>query len=148
MIFSTFPGMLALDGFGIRAEFRINCAILADMAIRGCAISFFVSARVVISSLVCFLLLKVVQYGIERKAFQSRFAQLQPFSTAGLITDASLMRPIGNFPLFVEQPGLGLRRRGGGLAAGNAHHAEHGQFGNGGAGNIDAIRVGIEIWRR
>jgi hypothetical protein len=43
----------------IRVVARFNSAILADMAMRGWAISFLMPARVVISSLVCFLLLNM-----------------------------------------------------------------------------------------
>jgi hypothetical protein len=53
---------VAADAFGdaeIRAVPNFNCAILADMAMRGWAISFLTPARVVISSLVCFLVLKM-----------------------------------------------------------------------------------------
>ena len=76
MIFSTFPGMLALERSKIRAEFRFNSAILADMAIRGRAISFFVSARVAISSLVCFLLLKVVPVWLRERTISVPFRTL------------------------------------------------------------------------
>jgi hypothetical protein len=51
--------MLVLGGSAIRAVLKFNSAILADLAMRGCAISFLMSARVAISSLVCFFLLKI-----------------------------------------------------------------------------------------
>jgi len=48
--------------------------------------------------------------------------------------------------LFVKKPGL--RRGGGGrLAAGDTDYAEHGEFGNGGAGDVDAVGVGAEVGR-
>lgn len=59
MTLSTFPAMLIAGGSGIRAARRFNSAILADLDMRGCAISFLMSARVAISCLVCFFLLKI-----------------------------------------------------------------------------------------
>jgi len=44
--------------------------------------------------------------------------------------------------LFVEESGLG-DRGGGGLAAGDAYYAEDGDFGECGAGNEDAVGVGV-----
>ena len=70
---------LAVDGTEIRAEFRFNSAILADMAIRGCAISFLVSARVVISSLVCFLLPKIVPGWLGEKSISVPFRTVAAF---------------------------------------------------------------------
>jgi hypothetical protein len=40
MILSTVPGMLALGRIGMRAVSRFSSAILADLAMRGFAISF------------------------------------------------------------------------------------------------------------
>lgn len=44
---STVPGIVVLGWSGTRAVSRFRSAILADLAIRGCAISFFTLARVV-----------------------------------------------------------------------------------------------------
>jgi hypothetical protein len=64
LIPSSLPAFLwvADDDFGdagARVVSRFNSAILADMAIRGRAISFLTPARVLISSSVCFVLLKI-----------------------------------------------------------------------------------------
>lgn len=46
MKLSGVPGAVVLGPFGVRPAFRSNSAILADLATRGCAISFFTLARV------------------------------------------------------------------------------------------------------
>ena len=46
MILSTVPGMVTLGGSGIRVVSSFSSAILADLAIRGFAISFLILARV------------------------------------------------------------------------------------------------------
>ncbi len=46
MILSTVPGMVVLGRSGIRDVFRFNCMILADLAMRGFAISFLTVASV------------------------------------------------------------------------------------------------------
>src|ERR1700688_10585 len=46
MILSTVPGMLVLGRFGIRPVCSLRCVILADLAMRGRAISFLTLARV------------------------------------------------------------------------------------------------------
>jgi len=45
MILSTVAGMVVLGGSGIREVSRFSCAILADLAMRGMAISFFTLLR-------------------------------------------------------------------------------------------------------
>jgi hypothetical protein len=60
MILLTVPGMLVLGRCGFRAALKFNSAILADLAVRGCAISFVMLARVLISSLVGFFLIKIL----------------------------------------------------------------------------------------
>ena len=50
MILSTVPGTVVLGCSGIRAVSRFSSAILADLAMRGFAISFLTSARVVSAS--------------------------------------------------------------------------------------------------
>lgn len=54
MIFSTVPGMVVLGRSGTRARSKFRSAILADLAMRGFAISFLTLAR--IESLCSFLL--------------------------------------------------------------------------------------------
>ncbi len=46
MILSTVPGMVALGGCGVRVVSRFSAAILADLAMRGFAISVWTLARV------------------------------------------------------------------------------------------------------
>ncbi len=46
MIFSTVPGMDRLGGSGTRAGFKFSSAILADLVMRGFAISLFTLARI------------------------------------------------------------------------------------------------------
>lgn len=46
MILSTVPGMVTLGGSGIRVVSSFSSAILADLAMRGFAISFLILARV------------------------------------------------------------------------------------------------------
>lgn len=53
MILSTVPGTVALGWSGIRAASRFSSAILADLAIRGFAISLMTLARVALAC--CFL---------------------------------------------------------------------------------------------
>ncbi len=53
MFFSTVPGMVVLGRSGTRARSRFRSAILADLAMRGLAISFVTLAR--IESLCSFL---------------------------------------------------------------------------------------------
>lgn len=48
--------------------------------------------------------------------------------------------------LFVKEFGLSCRGRCG-FAAGDADDAEDGELGDGGAGNEDAVGVGVEVWR-
>ena len=48
MILSTVPGMVVLGRSGIRAVSRFSSAILADLAMRGLAISLLTLARVVL----------------------------------------------------------------------------------------------------
>ena len=49
MIFSTVPGIVALGCSEIRAVSKLSSAILADLAMRGFAISFLTLARVGVS---------------------------------------------------------------------------------------------------
>jgi len=49
MILSTVPGMVALGCSRIRAVSRFRSATLADLAMRGFAISFVTLARVAVS---------------------------------------------------------------------------------------------------
>src|ERR1700730_18893435 len=56
MILSTVPDMVAAGGSGIRPVSRFRAVILADLAMRGCAISFLTLARVAsVSSFSSFL---------------------------------------------------------------------------------------------
>jgi hypothetical protein len=56
MILSTVPGMVVLGCSGIRAVSRFSCVILADLAMRGFAISLLTLARVGLpGSFLCFL---------------------------------------------------------------------------------------------
>ncbi|MGA7556851.1 MAG: hypothetical protein WBW54_24130, partial [Candidatus Acidiferrales bacterium] len=50
MIFSTVPGMVLLGCSGFRAVSRFSSAILADLAMRGLAISILTLARVELSA--------------------------------------------------------------------------------------------------
>ena len=55
-------------------------------------------------------------------------------------------QPLQQQKLFVEQGGL-RDGWGGGFAAGYAYYAENGDFGEGRAGDEDAIGVGIQVGR-
>ncbi len=55
MILSTVPGMVVLGCSGIRAVSRFSSAILADLAMRGFAISFLTLARVALPGFLAFL---------------------------------------------------------------------------------------------
>ena len=56
MILSTVPGMVVLGCSEIRAASRFSSVILADLAVRGFAISFLTLARIALSdSLLLFL---------------------------------------------------------------------------------------------
>jgi len=55
-------------------------------------------------------------------------------------------QPLQQQKLFVEQGGLG-GGWGGGFAAGDTYYAENGDFGEGRAGDEDAIGVGIQVGR-
>ena len=56
MILSTVPGMVVLGCSGIRVVSRFSSVILADLAMRGFAISFFTPACVALpAAFLCFL---------------------------------------------------------------------------------------------
>lgn len=56
MILSTVPGMVVLGRSAMRLVSRFRCVILADLAMRGLAISFLTLARVAsLASLLVFL---------------------------------------------------------------------------------------------
>ena len=56
MILSTVPGMVTLGGSGIRVVSSFSSAILADLAMRGFAISLLTLARVALPGSFLFFL--------------------------------------------------------------------------------------------
>jgi hypothetical protein len=59
MILSTVPGILTLGCSRIRAASRFSSAILADLAMRGLAISFSTLARVALPAIFLVLLCNI-----------------------------------------------------------------------------------------
>jgi hypothetical protein len=93
MIFSTVPGMVALGRSETRARSRFRSAILADLAMRGLAISFLTLARS--ESLCSFLvflgfldflcsMLPSSRRGKSRAAPFRTLANLGPISVCGI----------------------------------------------------------------
>jgi len=76
MSLSTVPGMVVLGCSLVRVVSRFNPAILADLAMRGSAISFLTLACVARSDFVLPLFCSMPHLGIEVEGTQSNFAQL------------------------------------------------------------------------
>src|SRR6202022_4440043 len=79
IILSTVPGMVVLGCSGIRVVSKFSSAILADLALRGFAISFLTLARVALCDSSLFLLFNMKLYepmmASRAEAMQSHFAQ-------------------------------------------------------------------------
>jgi len=99
MIFSTVPGMVVLGRSGTRARSRFRSAILADLAMRGLAISFLTLAR--IESLCSFLVF------LALLGFLDSLCSMLPSSRRGK-SRAAPFRTLANFgPISV----YGIYRR-------------------------------------
>jgi|ERR1700735_139439 len=79
--------MVVLGGFGIRAGSRFRSAILADLAMRGLAISFLTLARVESSGFFLRFLYDMPDHDTRGEAIQFHFAQLR----CGLVRKLNLM---------------------------------------------------------
>jgi hypothetical protein len=80
MIFSTVPGMVVLGRCGGRAVSNFSAAVLADLAMRGCAISLVTLARVALSVFVLFFICSIRPHDTEIETEQAPFGRLRMFA--------------------------------------------------------------------
>jgi hypothetical protein len=80
MILWTVPGMVVVGCSGIRAVSRFSSAILADLAMRGFAISFLTLAVVELSGFFLAFLCDMPDHDTQMKTMQSHFAQVRKYT--------------------------------------------------------------------